>query len=74
MSRLQLLVETFGLSCSELSNASGREISRSQTNRIIRGLHQPSAKEKAAIAVGLATCLQTRMDSAYLFDSEEAQS
>jgi len=74
MSRLQLLVETFQLSCSELANASGRKISKSQVNRIIRGLHRPSPKEKASVALGLQAVLRSRMDSAYLFDSEEAQS
>lgn len=70
LSKLLLLVETFGLSVSDIANGSGRRISRSQVHRILSGLHRPSPRERQAIAAGVLECLKDRTDSAFLFDEE----
>jgi hypothetical protein len=70
MSRLRLLVDSFRLSVSDLANASGRRISRSQVHRILAGQHRPSPEERQALAIGVVACIQSRCDSAFLFDEE----
>ena len=65
--RLALLMETFDLSLTDIANASGLAISRNQLDRIPRATHDPSPRERQAIAVGVVRYLSERCDSAYLF-------
>jgi len=69
--KLKLLMRLFSISLSEIANASGRAISKSQIHRIAHG--RPATPfERRAIAVGLSACLRERCaDSAYIFDGDQ---
>lgn len=65
--RIRLLMRVFRLSLSDVTNGSGRSISRSQLHRILRG-QQATPIEMRAIALGISTCLREHcQDSAFLF-------
>ena len=71
ISRLVLLMETFGLSLGEVARASGRTISKTQFHRILLGRKHPTASERQAIAKGVLAILRSRcQDSAFLFGDE----
>ncbi len=66
--RLRILMAMFDISLGDLSNASGRAISKSQIQRFTSGQRtNPNAKERHALSVGLINSLKSRCDSSYLF-------
>lgn len=64
--RLNLLVGWIGLSMTALSDLTGREVSRSQIHRILRGARATSA-ERAAVYSAVCRAL-AKCDSAFLFE------
>jgi len=69
--KVRLLMAMIGLSLADVCIGSGKAISKSQLHRILHG-QSPTAFERRAIAIGILECLKERMDSAYLFGTEQS--
>lgn len=66
--RLNVLVAMLRLSLTEISNASGRAVSRSQVWRIMSQGQRATSREKRAITEALRRLMAERLDSSVLFE------